>query len=369
MKSTRNLKLEDVDWKEFFIGDIFEIKPGIRLTKADMTKGITPFVGASDNNNGITAFVSNTNASLDSNILGVNYNGSVVENFYHPYDALFSDDVKRLHLKNYKGNKEVFLFFKTMILAQKEKYQYGYKFNEKRMFKQKILLPITSEGNPHYSFMENYMRQIEQEQKQKTIRYFSQKLLANLIITASLADTEWKEFRFDEVFTEIQRGRRLTKANQIQGTMPYVSSTALDNGVDNFIGNTHNVRIFENGVTIANSGSVGSAFFHQYQFVASDHVTFLKNSSFNNYVYLFILPIVQRLSEKYSFNREMSDQRIKREKLLLPITPDGQINYNFMQQTMQKVEQDMLKNTLKFFKESTVFGTKFAERERERADP
>ena len=41
--------------------------------------------------------VSNTNNSLDRNVLGVNYNGSVVENFYHPYEAIFSDDVKRIH--------------------------------------------------------------------------------------------------------------------------------------------------------------------------------------------------------------------------------------------------------------------------------
>lgn len=349
-----------------FIEEVAEILSGRDIYERERVVGNIPYITATAMNNGIGYFVNNINETLEADCISVNRNGSVGYAFYHPYLALYGNDTRKLRPIE-TNNKYVALFLTQAIYKQKNKYGYGYKLGTDRLKRQKILLPITSEGNPHYSFMENYMRQIEQEQKQKTIRYFSQKLLANLIITASLADTEWKEFRFDEVFTEIQRGRRLTKANQIQGTMPYVSSTALDNGVDNFIGNTHNVRIFENGVTIANSGSVGSAFFHQYQFVASDHVTFLKNSSFNNYVYLFILPIVQRLSEKYSFNREMSDQRIKREKLLLPITPDGQINYNFMQQTMQKVEQDMLKNILKFFKESTVFGTKFAERER--ADP
>jgi hypothetical protein len=94
-----NLSLKDRAWKEFFIEDIFNINSGKRLTKAMMTKGKTPFIGASDSNNGITEWGSNTNASFDSNVLGVNYNGSVVENFYHPYNALFSDDVKRFSLK------------------------------------------------------------------------------------------------------------------------------------------------------------------------------------------------------------------------------------------------------------------------------
>lgn len=75
------LDLHDREWKEFRICDIFIIKAGKRLTKSDMTSGNKPFIGATDNNNGITEFVSNTNGSEDCNVLGVNYNGSVVENF------------------------------------------------------------------------------------------------------------------------------------------------------------------------------------------------------------------------------------------------------------------------------------------------
>ena len=93
------LDLHDREWKEFRICDIFIIKAGKRLTKSDMASGNKPFIGATDNNNGITEFVSNTNISEDCNVLGVNYNGSVVENFYHPYTCIFSDDVKRFQTK------------------------------------------------------------------------------------------------------------------------------------------------------------------------------------------------------------------------------------------------------------------------------
>lgn len=136
-----NLKLSDREWREFEIGEICNIKSGVRLTKQDMMKGDRPFIGATDSNNGITEFISNMNGSLDKNVLGVNYNGSVVENFYHPYECIFSDDVKRLELKNGLGNQWIYLFLKLSILKQKEKYQYGYKFNAQRMEKQKILLP------------------------------------------------------------------------------------------------------------------------------------------------------------------------------------------------------------------------------------
>ena len=153
--------LGEMEWGEFEIDDIFDIKSGKRLIKTDMIKGEIPFIGASDSNNGITEYVSNKNSSFDYNVLGVNYNGSVGKTFYHPYEAIFSDDVKRFSLKNVNGNKYTYLFFKSIILKQIEKYQYGYKFNETRMVKQKIMLPIDANGQPDYEYMEQYIKKIE----------------------------------------------------------------------------------------------------------------------------------------------------------------------------------------------------------------
>ena len=159
-KNDVNAKLEDKEWKESKLADIFEIKSGVRLTSSSMNPGNRPFIGASDSNNGITNFVSNTNKSLDKNVLGVNYNGSVVENFYHSYECIFSDDVKRFHLKKWNNNKFSLLFMKTLILQQKTKFLYAYKFNEKRMKSQNIILPTTPSGEPDYLYMENYIKEI-----------------------------------------------------------------------------------------------------------------------------------------------------------------------------------------------------------------
>ena len=344
-------KLLSIRWKPFVISDIFTISPGKRLTKAVMKVGKRPFIGATDSNNGITAWVDNTNESLDKLVLGVNYNGSVVETFFHPYECIFSDDVKRLHLKNGITSYHVMLFLKTMIIQQKVKFEYGYKFNEKRMKRQKILLPVTDEDSPDWQFMEEYMRRKEILLLKPTI----EKLCKQLILRENLGGGklrlhQWKPFLITEIFTEIQRGKRLKKADHTEGTVPYVSSTALNNGVDGFIGNEGSIRIFDDCITIANSGSVGSAFFHQYEFVASDHVTQLKRKGLDKYAYLFMLPIINRLSEKYCFNREINDKRIKRERILLPVNNMGEIDFEFMSSFMQEVESDMLKNTLKAFK-------------------
>lgn len=145
-------------------------------------------------------------------------------------------------------------------------------------------------------------------------------------------DREWREFFLKDILAVAQRGKRLTKVNQKSGCRAYVSSTASSNGIDGFIGNTEGVRTFSNCLTIANSGSVGASFYHPYEFVASDHVTHLKNDSLGPLVYLFIASQTKRLSEKYNFNREINDKRISREKVMLPIGGDGKPDFAYMEQ-------------------------------------
>ncbi len=104
-----------------------------------------------------------------------------------------------------------------------------------------------------------------------------------------LKNIQWGEFNLNEVFPSIQRGKRLKKNDHKAGSKPYISSSALNNGIDGFVGNAEKIRKFKKCLTIANSGSVGATFFQPFSFVASDHVTKLENEKFNKNVYLNFL--------------------------------------------------------------------------------
>jgi len=58
-----------------------------------------------------------------------------------------------------------------------------------------------------------------------------------------------------------------------------------------------------------------------------------------------------RLEEQYSFNREINDTRIKREKLLLLIDKDGNPNWFYMENFIKNIEQKQIKNILKYLDE------------------
>ena len=172
-----------VKWESFCLDDIVTIDNGKRLTKAEMIGGTTPFIGASESNNGLTAFTSIINKSLDKNVLGVNYNGSVGFAFYHPYKALFSDDVKRVRWKaNKHNNRHTLLFLSTAIACQRRKFAYGYKFNTQRMRRQKILLPVESDGSLHWQYIQESMEKAETDSILAYLRTIKRNQIDNKVL-------------------------------------------------------------------------------------------------------------------------------------------------------------------------------------------
>ena len=360
--------IEHNNWKEFLFTEIFDIQKGFYNKKPPcFEEGNIPFIGASDSNNGITGFTDYGTIKANSkigygknepiekkifkgNAICVTNNGSVGYAYYQVSDFTCTHDVNPLYLLNHELNRYIAMFLIACIEKQRVCFAYARKWRPKRMVNSRIMLPATTEGTPDWQFMEAYMKQQEQAILKPTIERLCKQLITNeLMGGGKLSNLTWKEFYFTDIFTEIQRGKRIKKADHKLGNTPYVSSTANSNGIDGFLGNESSVRRFENCLTLANSGSVGSAFFHSYEFVASDHVTKLKREGLDKYAYLFMIPIINRLSEKYGFNREINDERIKREKIILPANEDGQPDFAFMSSFMQQVEQDILGTTLSYF--------------------
>lgn len=351
-----NLGLSNKTWVAFNIGELFEAKRPASRKEDDFDCGGVPFIASGGINNGVTKFCKLNGDILDrGNCLSISpVDGSC---YYHPYDFLgrggAGSSIILLYPKNFQLNRYVALFMsKAIAQTTAAKYSYGYMASLDRIKKDRIYLPVDDSAEIDFRFMTSFMKQKEQQILKPTIERLCKRLIENDILGGgNLLCAKWKPFYFTEIFTEIQRGRRLKKADHEEGKTPYVSSTSCNNGVDGFIGNKGGIRKFSDCLTLANSGSVGCAFYHNYTFVASDHVTKLKRSGVDKYAYLFMIPIVNRLAEKYSFNREINDERIKREKLLLPATDEGEIDFVFMSSFMKSVEQNILNTTLKVFKE------------------
>lgn len=175
-----NLSLDARNWEAFFIEDVAEIISGRDIYEKERLDGLIPYITATANNNGIGYFVANNNETLESDCLSVNRNGSVGYCFYHPYKALYGNDTRKLRPK--MNNKYVSLFISICITKQREKYGYGYKMGTGRLKRQRILLPVDVNNNPDWQFMEDYMKQKEQQILKPTIDKLCKQLIVNGII-------------------------------------------------------------------------------------------------------------------------------------------------------------------------------------------
>lgn len=339
-----NLNLEDREWKRFRVNEIFSIENCKCSKISDLKKGKTPYVGATNRNNGVLHFVEEDKSLITKgNCIAFicDGEGSMGLSIYKAEAFIGSTTVKAG--RNEHLNKYIGMFITTIADKVRPKYNFGFKRNTKHLKNEILILPVNSKNVPDYAFMESYMRAKEAEVLAKYKEQISTRIQDLKANKEKLRDdVKWKEFKMTDIFSEIQRGRRLRKADHKIGTRPYVSSTGMNNGVDGFISNDEGVRIFSNCLTVANSGSVGSTFYHPYSFVASDHVTKLENKKYSKYVYLFIANLTSRFAEKYSFNREINDKRIRTERILLPVNDKNEPDYEYMEQYMKNLEAKKL---------------------------
>lgn len=153
--------LDVVSWKEFCIGDLFEVKKGKRLTSDEQTDGETPYIGAIDSNNGVANYIGQA-AIHDGNTISLSYNGSVGEAFYQPKAFWATDDVNVLYFKEENGialNKYIALFICAVLRQEKYRYSYGRKWVLESMRSTIIKLPA-KDDKPDFDFMENYMKSL-----------------------------------------------------------------------------------------------------------------------------------------------------------------------------------------------------------------
>ena len=146
---------------KFKIGDLFIIESGIRLTKAEISKGDINFLGAIATNNGIREKIKTTKIRK-ANCITVNYNGSVGEAFYQTEPFFASDDVKVYRAKGgWIINELNALFLATAVKSAGKTFSYSQKWSAKKMTHTYISLPATKTGTPDYEFMETYIKALK----------------------------------------------------------------------------------------------------------------------------------------------------------------------------------------------------------------
>lgn len=149
------------NWREFKLTQFFNMKAGKYIDKLNYGHGNTPYISASDNNNGLMGKI-NVNPVFRGESLTIGKVGATT--YYQPSDFCATSDVTILE-PLFEMNKYIGLFLTTVINLEKFKWSYGRQIRLNDCRNLSIKLPVTSEGGPNFDFMEKYI---------KTLPYSSQ---------------------------------------------------------------------------------------------------------------------------------------------------------------------------------------------------
>lgn len=339
MKQNR-LSLNDVEWREFKINDIFEIYLSKGDNKADLLDcGNIPLISSGFNNNGITKFIDSGDGIseiIPKNTITVDMFG---KSFYQDFDY-YAVSHGRINILSplYELNKNHLLFcINSIDNATKNIFSYNRMCSSSRLSKLKILLPVDGKGNPNWQFMENFIKQEMSIQAKKVVDYYNKMLMAfererERHGAPRLDDIEWGEFLIGELF-DIQ-GSTTTHPSKLikNGKTPRVTTAAINNGYDDFYKNNPTEK---GGVLAVDSATIGYVSYQPVDFIATDHVekiSLKNNLSFSKNIALFLkVAIDKSKSNKFGYGYKFSQFRIKKQIIKLPKNNLNNPNYKFME--------------------------------------
>ncbi|MBR1419004.1 MAG: restriction endonuclease subunit S, partial [Synergistaceae bacterium] len=221
-----DLDLNYSNWKEFKIGDLFEIVNSFPYHTKDIIEdtGGIPYIVRSKFNNGLKYRVRRPE---NTNPAGVISFGAENATFFYQSEEWCSGN-KMYYIDTSAITEQACQFVIVCLMTLTQKYSYDNGMIPELLRQEIIKLPATPDGKPDFKFMEQYMQKIFKKSKAG---------LKNL----QLADTaktpvdirSWKEFKIGDLFEKLDLkfipDRKFNKANDVSLTQTDEYSLPLVN--------------------------------------------------------------------------------------------------------------------------------------------
>lgn len=339
-------KIDTSNWGEFRIGDLFDAERGKIKSLQKQCEGDTPVIAAGGYNQGVAGFYDvipeyKNKITVSCNGVGC---GSV---FYHPYPFNLNGDAIVLTELVPMSNlvKQFISCILNGILIRK--FSYEEKCSAEKAKNETIKLPIDTDGNPDWAYMESYMSNIKTTVSDSLTKLQSAKDLHNNKINT----INWGSFRIGDLF-EIKRPKSRSEKNYTEGNVKYVSSGCVNNGVVKYL-EPINDEDLDKGKCITVSPLDGSSFWQADDFLgrggSGASISMLYNKNLNKYNSQFICSIIRRSADKFNYQDLLCGENLKNLMIKLPVDSNGEPDWNYMEEYMKNIEEKVKKqiNALK----------------------
>ena len=354
MRASLNSQLEEVEWGEFTVGELFEVRTSRRrfdANKVDIGEKGHPYVVRTSVNNGHRGLIDEDPELLNpGNTLSFGQDTATI--FYQEQPYFTGDKIKVLVPRDSRFGKNNAQFVIAAMNKTFSAFSWGAsRFNVSTLENQTVYLPAIN-GSVNYDFINRYIAELEAEHLVELEAYLKATGLDDAVFTdedrevlACLSDVEWSDFTLLDLYGASTRGRRLKSLDRVPGTLPFVTAGEADEGVSAFIGNS--VEIFKpHTVTI---DMFGSAKYRCYQYGADDHIAVVHTED----VPVDAVPFVATSIHKASYNGQFSYSRNFYPKdadvltIKLPVK-DRQPDYAFAAKITRAVRKLVIADVVNF---------------------
>ena len=95
-----------------------------------------------------------------------------------------------------------------------------------------------------------------------------------------------------------------------------------------------------------------TVFYQPTSFYTGQNIQIIRNPKLDRYNAMFLIVAIKKLVAKFSWGSYGATlTRLRKSRIYLPATDEGEIDFAFMSSFMKNIEQDILNTTLRVFKE------------------
>lgn len=340
-------KIDTTKWENFVIEDLFDIKRPLSRSQSDYEEGEIPFIASGNYNNGVLKYLMpKDNELLDKgNCITVSpVDGS---SFYQKEDFLGRGGAGSsiILLYNDHLNEKNGTFIATIIRKICSKYGYSDMGSKESIRKEIIKIPVDDESNPDWSYMEQYMKNLE-EKVRKSLKGLNS--YSNEISKVNI--NKWKKYKIGKLFDATNTGNVLSRdVIDGSGNIPYVTASGVNNGVVAHIDASKYQIIKGNCILVG--GKTFTLTYQSNDFVSNDSHNFemhLKNNIIGVYEYLFVISVLRKtFSDKYYWGDAVTKGKLLEEEISLPSTLENEPDWNYMKNYMMNSIKN-LKNKINY---------------------
>ncbi len=326
-------RIDTSRWGEFLVGDLFDAERGKVKNLQNQKAGDIPVIAAGGFNQGIAGMFDVS--ALHENKITISCNGAGCGSvFYHPYKFNLNGDA--IVLTELHPMSDLVKQFISCMLngVLTRKYSYAEKCSADKAKSEKIKLPIDINGNPNFAYMEQYMQNLESAVSSSLTALRSAKSSKTC---ENVNLQKWQQFKVEDIFPRIIKPEVYHTRQLIQDVhgIPYVVRSKFNNGIK------YRVKKPIGKINPANVISFGAEnatfFYQQEEWVSGRDMYYIDVGDLSFYSCCFLTSVFQVLAAKYSYNNGLFPDKLKKEKIMLPVNEEtGKIDFVYMEEFMEK---------------------------------